>query len=291
MTSTLAQGEKSVISANEDDILRFAEKIKRNANEDRIFSGKIDDFLNGRLPPQEVVKIGTTPYCLRALNVEAIPLVVTQGVLANSIESSQKLSNRMNRKHTEQHNIPRETIKLLPQALRNPILICKGNTKDSLVVISELKDKQRDNIIVPIMLNVKGQHGRVNKVSTIHGKKNIENYLDKLTKNNSVLAMNKEKADKLYLDTGVQSPQSTTIICFDNSISYSLKNVKSLNEISMEKFSARPRETVENSDKPPGTERRKLSLSEQIDKARAENPRTDSPKQDKQQTKKQEQDL
>ncbi len=119
------------------------------------------------------------------------------------------------------------------------------------------------------MLNVKGQHGRVNKVLTIHGKKNIENCMEKMTKSNSVLAMNKEKADKLYLDTGVQFPQSATIICFGNSIAYSFENVKPLNEVPLGYVQQSHKSPVEKADKHPDKEQGKLSLSEQIDKARA----------------------
>lgn len=218
--------EKSTITVDENDVLAFAKKIERNQLEDKTFSEKIDEYIGGKLRPDEVLKIGTTPYCLRAVGANAIPLVVTQGVIANSMESSTIISKSISKKHTEQHNIPESVIKNIPQALRNPVLICKGNLRDTLVVISDLKNKEQQNVIVPMVLNVKGQHGRVNRITTIHGKKNIQNFLNKAIADNSILAMNTKKADELFSDIGIQSPQSTTIICFDNSIAYSTQNVK-----------------------------------------------------------------
>lgn len=218
--------EKSTITVNEADVIAFAKKIERNQLEDKNFSEKIDDYINGKLRPDEVLRVGTTPFCLREVGADAIPLVVTQSVIANSMENTGTLSNNTSKKHTEQHNVPESVIKNIPQALRNPVLICKGNLRDTLVVISDQKNKEQQNIIVPMVLNVKGQHGRVNRITTIHGKKNIQNYLNKAIKDNTILAMNTKKADELFSDIGIQSPQSTTIICFDNSIAYSTQNVK-----------------------------------------------------------------
>lgn len=113
--------------------------------------------------------------------------------------SNVPLSNQNRRKHTEQHNIPVKVIKALPQALRNPILICNGNRPDTLVVISELKNKENQNIVIPIELNVKGANGKVNKVYTIHGKKNIGNYLSKIGNTNDILAMNKKESRRIVL--------------------------------------------------------------------------------------------
>ncbi len=222
----MSNKNKATITVNEDDLLAFAKKIERNQFEDKSFADKIDDYINGKLRPDEVLKLGTTPFCIREVGAAAIPLVVNQSVIANSMENTGTLSNNIIRKHTEPHDVPETVIKKLPQALRNPVLICKGNLQDTIVVISELKNKEQQNIIVPMVLNVKGKHGYVNRITTIHGKKNIQNYLNKAIKDNMLLAMNTKKADELFSDIGIQSPQSTTIICFDDSIAYSTQNVK-----------------------------------------------------------------
>ena len=47
-----------------------------------------------------------------------------------------------------------------------------------------------------------------------------------------ILAYNKEKADMLFTTIGFQLPKTTSAICYDNSIAYSVKNVntKTLNK-------------------------------------------------------------
>ncbi|MBR6622542.1 MAG: hypothetical protein IKK91_01390 [Ruminococcus sp.] len=219
------ESEKSTITVDEDDLIAFAKKIERNNSEDKNFAVKIDDYLSGKLPPNEVLRIGTTPNCIRATGAKAIPLVITQSVLANSMENIEA-SKTASIKHSEQHDIQVDVIKSLPKLMRNPIMIIKGKLPDTIVLLSEAKNKEGQNIVVPMILDVKGQNGRVNRVTTIHGKKNLENYLNKVIASSSIMAINKTKADKLFSDIGIQSPKSTTIICFDNSISYSMHNVK-----------------------------------------------------------------
>ena len=219
------ENEKSTITVDEDDLIAFAKKIERNNSEDKNFAVKIDDYLSGKLPPNEVLRIGTTPNCIRATGAKAIPLVITQSVLANSMENIEA-SKTASIKHSEQHDIQVDVIKSLPKLMRNPIMIIKGKLPDTIVLLSEAKNKEGQNIVVPMILDVKGQNGRVNRVTTIHGKKNLENYLNKVIASSSIMAINKTKADKLFSDIGIQSPKSTTIICFDNSISYSMHNVK-----------------------------------------------------------------
>lgn len=222
--------KKSTLSVDEKDILKYAKKIEKNAYEDKCFSQKIDDFTNGKLKANEVVKVGTTPYCLRIVGAEAVPLVVLQNVLANSLYSSEQLSNNTKKKHTEEHSIPKEMLKNLPQIVRNPALIVKGNSPGILVLISELKTPKGENVIIPVKLNVNGNKTLVNRVSSIYGKKNIKTYLQSLQAPGKILAINKEKAVRLYEDTGGQFPQSLTVIRFDNSIAYSTQNVKAPTE-------------------------------------------------------------
>ena len=138
---------KSTLKVDEEDILKYAKKIEKNAIEDKTFSKKVNDFIVGKLKPNEVVKVGTTPYCLRILGAEAVPLIVPQNVLANSLFSSEKLSNNTKNRHTEQHNIPKELLLNLPKIARNPALIAKGNTPGTLILISELKTPKGENVM------------------------------------------------------------------------------------------------------------------------------------------------
>ncbi len=208
------------------DIVTYAKKIERNNIEDKKYLQQMSDYMAGSLPSNEVIKIGTTPYCLRAVGADAVPLIVTQSVIENSLENIDVVSNNTRKRHSEQHDIQVEIIKMLPQVIRNPILICKGNNQECVVVVSRYKDKDNHNIIIPVYLNVKGKNCRVNRVASIYGKNNIKSYLEYMKEKAGILAINKTEADKLFSDIGCQLPKSTTIICFDNSIAYSDKSVE-----------------------------------------------------------------
>ena len=96
--------------------------------------------------------------------------------------------------------------------------------ENSIVLVTELKNKAGEHLIVPIALD--RQNGKVNRITTIYGKKNLDNYLEANLSN--IIALNEKKADNLLSDIGFQLPKSTyeAVIRYDDSIAYSVDNVK-----------------------------------------------------------------
>ena len=137
-------------------------KLERNELENKTFEETLDKLLKNKLPTNELVRIGTTPFCLRIAGAGVMPLMMSASDLRNCIEG-QKLSNHNKRNHTENHNIPIETVKKFPEALRNPVCICTGNKPNSLLVISDLMDKHNQNIVFPIQLSANGRKSKINK--------------------------------------------------------------------------------------------------------------------------------
>lgn len=212
----------------------YFQKQERNLKEDAQFAKKIDDFISLKLPANEVIKVGTTPYCLRVVGAGVMPLMLSQSVLSNSMGIKSKLSGRIKLRHTEPHDISAVTMKSLPHALRTPICICKGNQPDTLVVVTDLIDDDNHNIVVPIKLDVKGLKGYINRIESIYGRKNLAAYLNKALETNCILALNAKKADKCFpnfsTNIGRQLSKFETLICFTDSIAYSDENVKSFKE-------------------------------------------------------------
>lgn len=214
------ENKKATITVDEDEILKFAKKIAKNMNEDKSFSEQVDKFVEGKMPNYQTISLGSTPNVLYLVGAKATELTIRQNVLRNSILNESQKANR----HFSGHNIPIETIKKLPEQLRSPILILKGQHPNTVVVVTELKNRYSKNIIVPIALNLKSVNSIVNKVTTIYGKDNINKYL--LNHQNQIIAYNKEKTDRLHKDIGLQLPKLNAAICYDNSISYSMQSVK-----------------------------------------------------------------
>ena len=214
------ESEKSTITVDENDILQMSAKIQQNHLDDVHFAEQVDKFVEGKTKIYETLSLGATPNVLYLLDSHSTELIMNQSVLKNSINPESEHTNR----HSSGHEIPIETMKKIPEALRNPILVVNGQHSKTLVAITELKNQNNKNVIVPIALDLNGVSTTVNKVTSVYGKNDISHYLQK--HQNDILAVNIEKADKLYRDIGHQLPKLNTVICFDNSIAYTTKNVK-----------------------------------------------------------------
>lgn len=194
-------------------------KIQQNLIDDNRFSNQIDRFKSGNMQKFETLSLGSTPYILFLVGAHGEELTINQSVLTNCM-----LNINVNR-HSSAHDISTETIKELPKALRNPIVVLKGQHPGTIVAVTELKDKAQNNIIVPIALDLRGTNSIVNKVTTVYGKQNIYNYLTRHS--SDIIAINTKKANALFTTIGLQLPQTTSAaIRYDDSISYSIKNVK-----------------------------------------------------------------
>lgn len=214
------------------------QKIQRNKEEDERFSQSIQAYLRGDYGNETVFRVGTTPYCMRIVGAKAIPVVISQSVLFNSLASG-----KASKAHTEGHDIPPETLEKIPEAIRNPIFVCRGHRPDTLAVICDLTDKEQRNLLVAFALDVQGAHSKVNRITTVFGKKNITQFVQKTIDSDGILAMNIKKAEKLSSHIGIQSPKSATILCFDDSIPYSDENVKKFSEISSQSDGLRMQES------------------------------------------------
>ena len=165
--------EKSTITVDEKDILDMSDKIRQNMRDDAEFAEQVDKFLDGKLKVFEVLSLGNTPNVLHLVGAEADTLTMNQSVLRNSMMPE----NEKMHSHTQGHDISSEIIKRLPEHLRNPILILEGQHPKTVIVISELKNNDNKNVIVPIALDLRSVNSTVNKITSIYGKNNIKNYL------------------------------------------------------------------------------------------------------------------
>lgn len=204
---------------NEQQIVEMYQKIQQNAAEDTAFSEKLDSLIAGSLPVHEVVTVGRTPNVLKLVGSEADNLMVNQGVLRNCMNSEDVVVSR----HTSGHNLPLDLMKEIPKAIRNPIMICRGaeNNPSSVVVVTELKNNEEQNVIVPIAIDVQKGGSIINNILSAYGKENIQAII-----NRGILAVNEEKASELGWNIEAVSSQFALIPCFDNSIAYSMANVK-----------------------------------------------------------------
>lgn len=213
------ESEKSTITVDEDDILRMSAKIKQNQEEDIRFSNSIDKYLSNPDTETQPLVVGTTSNALVISGANPnLDVVINPRTIRKCMSEPDE--------HFHGHALSKELIKQIPSQLRNPVMVFKGSTEKSLVVITELIDKKNKGVIVALSLASRQGFSEVNRISSAYGKNNLANYLFTQIQNNNLIAVNQKKADRMLHSTGLQLPKENTFFSFNNSISYSMQNVK-----------------------------------------------------------------
>lgn len=96
--------------------------------------------------------------------------------------------------------------------------------------MTDLKDKEHRYIFAFIAVNQIGAIVNINQITSVYGRNNLEEYLNRCIENDMILAINKEKVNDMRLSIGGHFSKATTIINFDNTVAYSLKSVKQNDE-------------------------------------------------------------
>ena len=214
---SVVEKEKSALTAEE--IEEMYGKIQQNKNEDVGFAESLDKYLANPETEISPLKLGITPNSLTISGANPDLQVV---INPSTIKKCMSEANE----HYHGHGLSEEIMKQLSSELRNPTMIFKGSKEDSLVAITELKDKENHGVIVAVSLSEKHGFSEVNRISSAYGKNNLSNYLRNQMEKGNLLAANKEKADKMLHSIGLQLPRENTFISFDNSIAYTTANVK-----------------------------------------------------------------
>lgn len=213
-----SEQKKINISVDENDILKISEKIQKNIAEDKAFSESFDKYLSNKEKTTAPLVVSSTPNALAISGANPnLNIVITPRTIAKCMAEADE------RYHG--HGLSEEIIKQLPMQLRNPTMIFKGNKDNSLVAITELKDKEEREIMIAVSLSETKGFGEVNRIASVYGRNNMNNYLQKQMEQGNLVAINKEKAERMLHSAGLQLPLENTFFSFDNSIAYSDKNV------------------------------------------------------------------
>lgn len=160
--------------------------IKSDNIDNNVFSKQIDEVLNGTYPKRDMLVVSEqTPQILQEIGLQNLPITMTQKHLYTMSHNDGKYKN------ANYHDIDIDVIKQLPQALANPLNILKSDTKsDSIVVVTELADKNGNIIVASIKIDGKGQINDVqfdtNVMTSAYGKSGNYDYFmqDNISKGN-----------------------------------------------------------------------------------------------------------
>ena len=161
---------------------------------DNTFATQIDEILNGTFPKRDMLVVSkNTPLILQKIGLKNLPITITQ----KHFETITKAFGQY--KKANYHNLGIDIVKQLPKAIENPLNILKSDTKySSVVIVTELFDKNDNIIIVSIKIDGKGMVKDIqidtHVMTSAYGKDNYETFM----KNNIV------KGNLLYdIDEGI----------------------------------------------------------------------------------------
>lgn len=152
------------------------------SNTNRNFINEINKVLNNSLPSNtQVMARKYTPDILIKNGVKNLPMLITQKHIKSTIytlEEAKKL--KLPIKNINYHGLGKELLIKAINNLDNPQAIYRIND-NNYIVVTEFKDSESRNIIVPIKINGKGRYNNIfideHQIKSVYGRNNLEKYL------------------------------------------------------------------------------------------------------------------
>ena len=199
-----------------------------NDNQELILKGRytaymeqIEKYYNGTIDRTQPIVIGMTTNALAISGADrSLELTINIKTLNKCIGSPDDIYHG--------HLLDRNIIEQFPFQLENPVMIFRNSEKHSLICITDLQDSSGHGVMVAVALEQINHQHTVNRISSLYGKNRIYNYISSQLTQNNLIAANKEKADIMLRSRGLQLPKEETYISYDDSIPYSIDNVKQI---------------------------------------------------------------
>ena len=192
----------------------------RASPDDRFnFAQAIEDFKMGKLNKRfPITVVSETPPILRKLDLSDKGMRVFNRKITIPYSVIEKAIGEIASTSTgERHCISIETLKQIPDALYNPVMILDSNTENSLEIYVELTDRNNKPVMIALHLDQKmGREGKskleylVHSIRSIYGKDNIRTPINRLLEGHGRY-VNLKKGKSWFAAFGVQSPGASEI--------------------------------------------------------------------------------
>ncbi|MCD8095178.1 MAG: ssDNA-binding domain-containing protein, partial [Ruminococcus sp.] len=225
---------QQTIAVSEDEPAR---KIEQNRREEKLFKEQLHRLIEGdkKLASRPLI-IGKTPNSLvicgadGSYDLQILKSVVDKALKPENRDENGKLVGKTGHGLTE-----KQLINVIDN-IKNPVMILRGSKENSLVVVTEIKDNKGREIIAAIALDKRKEFSYVNNITSTYGRDDFAEYIENQFKSGNLIAVNKEKADRMLHSIGKWYPEENTFISFDNSITYTTANVKGFEAKDFEKI-------------------------------------------------------
>ncbi len=194
--------------SNRSDLSKTMYHLSENA-----LNEVIDTLDNPNTDADTMVKLRDfTPKQLVSVGVSDLPMLVRKGHLRENILTGVEAKNKgYSTKGKHYHGLGIDTYMNAIDSLDNPIAVYqytdKGKySKDNFIVLTEVKDSNNNNIIVPIEIHKKGQYNKVeidtNRIKTTYGRETTNYFNNMIENGNLVEIYNKKRNTKLPMQSG-----------------------------------------------------------------------------------------
>ena len=244
---TQTQGNVMEKIPGAEEIERMHRNIEQNKEEMKRFEADLKKLLSGdKKIASSPLLVGKTPASLAICGADGnLDMTITKKVIEKCMRPETRDEDGRLIGKTG-HGLRDSEILSAMMELHNPTMILNGKHDNSLVVLTEIKDTKNRNIVVAIDLSQNDGFRCVNNIRSLYGRDNLSMFLEQNMKDGKIIAVNKEKANRLLHSIGKSYPKENTTISFDNSIAYTTANVKypnqenhvNLDKMSLENHSA-----------------------------------------------------
>ena len=186
---------------------RMEEVYERLFEDDKyIFKqNKFEEILaqvaEGKLPNDSHIFLGMTPRIYEEVGLLRLPMAMTGKHLYSTLRASGDIEN------VNYHNLGEDILRQLPEQLKKPLCIIQSDINETdIVSIIALKDKNNNQIVVPVAYSQKGNFNGaeidINLVKSIYGKEGFEQWLEEAIKDNRLLYINKKETEPVWMGQG-----------------------------------------------------------------------------------------
>lgn len=203
-------------------------KIRNNSDEERSFRRSLSRIVDKGHTADKSILVGVTPNAIDCcVNKKGLNLVINKRTITKCIRKELR-DKKGKQTRKSGHGLTEDQINEAIWAIKRPIMIIRGSKENSIAVMTSAKDNEGRYIFVFINPDKPGATERVNVISSIYGRNNLEAYLQKCFSEEMVLAMDKEKVDDVLPSIGGHFSKASAPINFDSTIAYSYNSVKNV---------------------------------------------------------------
>lgn len=200
--------ESEEINANAAQLLQQDKVVEfLNEKDRKKYELEGEAFIQSLQDPNKknlaLLKVTEAPEILVKLGYSNKDIVIPKGLALNTMKPEIQRGNR-----NHQHGLTLDMLKQLPKALYEPVFIFESATRgnDSIVVFTDIKDKNSRSIIVPVVFSKKSS--KENTISTIYGRNAEYNFAIKQILEKRALYVSTKKGPVWAKTARVQFPRT-----------------------------------------------------------------------------------